>query len=223
MNDKSGKTKWLNRCVLSAMGLVVLYFPLYIWAETDPHAHHKAMMKNVDNFKRSTHSYTLPDLTLLDKKGKKNTVNKLFAKDKTLMINFIFTSCNTICPIMSGTFARVDKDLGKLDKNVELISITIDPEFDTPKVLNEYAKKFNSSDQWNFYTGTRDDIVNLQMAFNAYRGSKMNHEPITLIREENNEKWVRIDGFASAEALIQQVQNRKQMHDLSSHNSHHHH
>ncbi len=138
------------------------------------------------------------------------------------MVNFIFTTCNTICPIMSGTFARVDKELAKINKKVELISITIDPEFDTPKVLKEYANKFNSSNQWKFYTGTREDIIKLQTAFNSYRGSKMNHEPITLLRNAQSKEWTRIDGFASANALIQHVQNGNQQAEVANHNLHKH-
>ncbi len=170
-----------------------------------PHAHHKAMMKNTSSFKRSIQKYRIPKLTLLDKMGIKTPTSELFNKDKTQMVNFIFTTCNTICPVLSGTFSQLDKDIVKLDKDIELISITIDPEFDTPKVLKDYGKKFKSSDKWKFFTGSREDIVTLQTAFNAYRGSKMNHEPITLLRKANTEKWTRIDGFASAKDLINEI------------------
>jgi len=72
--------------------------------------------------------------------------------------------------------------------------------------LKDYGKKFNSSDKWKFFTGSREDIVTLQTAFNAYRGSKMNHEPITLLRKANTEEWTRIEGFASAKDLINEIQ-----------------
>jgi len=197
--------KFISKVILSISGLLFLSIPTQVYADTDPHAHHKAMMKNTNNFKRSIQKYSIPKLTLLDKMGIKTPTSELFNKDKTQMVNFIFTTCNTICPVLSGTFSQLDKDIAKLDKDVELISITIDPEFDTPKVLKDYGEKFNSSDKWKFLTGSREDIVTLQTAFNAYRGSKMNHEPITLLRKANTEKWTRIDGFASAKDLINEI------------------
>jgi len=223
MINETKKINLAKQLLCLIASCVLIYLPTQSWAEADPHAHHKAMMKNTDSFKRSIQSYKLPDLTLVDKKGVKTSVKKLFNQDKTIMVNFIFTTCNTICPIMSGTFAQVDKNLDKIGKKVELISISIDPEFDTPNVLESYAKKFNGSKKWKFYTGNRDDIIKLLTAFNAYRGSKMNHVPITLLRKTNSEEWIRIDGFASAKALIQQVQDTDHKQELGSQYSHSHH
>ena len=178
-------------------------------ADTDPHAHHKAMMKSKASFKLSTQKYNIPKLTLVDEKGIKTPTDLIFDKDKTVAVNFIFTTCNTICPVLSGTFSQLDKHLVKTGKDVELISISIDPEFDTPKVLQGYGKKFKSSDKWSFYTGPRDDIIKVLTAFNAYRGSKMNHVPITLLRNANSEEWTRIDGFASSKQLISELDKNK--------------
>lgn len=198
-----------NICNKLLVYLVVSSFctllPVQAIADIDPHAHHKAMMKNKNSAKLSTQKYNIPKLTLMDKMGIKTPTDKLFNNDKTVVVNFIFTTCNTICPVMSGTFSQLDKHIAKTDKDVELISISIDPEFDTPKVLQDYGNKFKSSDKWSFYTGAREDIIKLQTAFNAYRGSKMNHVPITLLRNANSEEWTRIDGFASSKQLISEI------------------
>jgi len=173
------------------------------WADADPHAHHKAMlaMKNKSTV-QAQHAYNIPELILTDKNGNKISTTTLFTNDKTQVLDFIFTTCNTICPVLSGTFSQLDKKLATLNDDIELISISIDPEFDTPSTLKKYGKQFDSSDQWKFYTGTRDDIIKLQTAFNAYRGSKMNHIPITFVRKSKEKKWTRIDGFASSNQLI---------------------
>ena len=205
MNSKNNKLISFWKLALLLTSVTCLLTPVNSWADTEPHARHKAMIKKTDTFKRSNQNYNLPNLTLVDKKGEKITVNELFDKDKIIMVNFIFTTCNTICPIMSGTFAQVDKELDKLDNKLELISISIDPEFDTPRELRRYSKVLNASENWKFITGSRDTIIQLQTALGIYRGSKMNHEPITLIRKANSDEWIRIDGFASAKALIQQV------------------
>ena len=173
-----------------------------IWADADPHAHHKAMlaMKNKSTT-QTQHIYKIPELLLTDKNGKKISTTSLFSNDKTQVLDFIFTTCNTICPVLSGTFSQLDKKLAAFNDDIELISISIDPEFDTPNTLKKYGKQFNSSDHWKFYTGARDDIIKLQTAFNAYRGSKMNHIPITFVRKSKEKKWTRVDGFASSNQL----------------------
>lgn len=201
----NAKKLWVVTFLFSLTNLVLLCLPTQSRAEADPHAHHKAMLKKLDSIKRSIHKYTIPEISLLSKSGAQKTTSEIFNTNKPILLNFIFTSCNTICPVLSGTFSQIDKKMTKLKKDVELISITIDPEYDTPRVLNGYAKKFNSSDNWKFYTGSREDIITLQTAFNAYRGSKMNHAPITLLRTANNKEWIRIDGFASAKQLLTEI------------------
>jgi len=202
LKKKPVKQQLLFLIIISS---ILFYLPIQSYAEPDPHAHHKAMLKKLEKFKRSTHKYTIPEISLVSKSGTQKTTSEIFNTNKPMMVNFIFTSCNTICPVLSGTFSQIDKKISKLKKDVELISISIDPEYDTPRVLNDYAKKFNSSDNWKFYTGSREDIITLQTAFNAYRGSKMNHAPITLLRAANKIEWTRIDGFASAKQLLKEI------------------
>ncbi len=158
------------------------------------------------DYKSTQQEYRMPKLNLIRNNGVNTPLTEIFKKDKSVIVNFIFTSCNTICPIMTGTFARLDKKLRKTDKEINLVSISIDPEFDTPRQLLLYAKVLRASDNWQFYTGNRKDIIKLQTAFNAYRGSKMNHVPITLIKNKDSEKWTRIDGFASADELLKHTE-----------------
>ena len=81
------------------------------------------------------------------------------------------------------------------------ISISIDPENDRPAQLKSYAKSYRATDRWTFLTGALADINTVQRAFDNYRGDKMNHEPLTLLRAAPGKPWVRIDGFASSAAL----------------------
>jgi protein SCO1/2 len=119
-----------------------------------------------------------------------------------VLLQFIFTTCPTICPVMSSTFSAAQDQLGPDPDHVRMISISIDPEHDTPARLREYAQKFNAKPQWHFLTGKLDDVVAVQKAFDAYRGSKMRHEPITFLRASPKEPWVRLNGLMSAAALV---------------------
>ena len=90
---------------------------------------------------------------------------------KVYVLEFFFSTCPSICPIMNKNMAEIDKMFSK-DKNFAIASITINPENDTPEVLKEHAKKLEiTSENWNFLTGDKDYIFNLaNKGFNLYVG-----------------------------------------------------
>ncbi|MCU7892240.1 MAG: SCO family protein [Candidatus Thiodiazotropha sp. (ex Ustalcina ferruginea)] len=168
----------------------------------DQHAHHRMMMEQND-YKIDKVDYSIPDVFLTSHKGEKTHLPQLLNSDKPVMLNFIFTTCTTICPVLSASFHQVQEILGK-DESVSMISITIDPEYDTPQQLMKYAKRFKAQDNWQFFTGSYKDVVSVEKAFDIFRGSKLNHEPITLIRGDAEASWIRIDGLASAENIVKE-------------------
>jgi protein SCO1/2 len=105
---------------------------------------------------------------------------------------------------MSQVFSEFQSRLGKQREKVHMVSITIDPEQDTPARLREYAKRYSAGSQWQHYTGTVDAIVATEKAFDVYGGDKMNHSSLTLMRSAPGKPWVRIDGFASPKDLMTQ-------------------
>ena len=167
----------------------------------DPHAHHRHMLES-RGYSRSVHSYELPDLMLVDMDGQETRLLDELNRDQPVMLNFIFTTCTTICPVLSATFAQVQQKLGTDVDQVRMVSITIDPEHDTPERLHAYAARFGAGPQWRFLTGELEAIVAVQKAFDAYRGSKMSHEPLTFLRASADAPWIRIDGIASAAEVM---------------------
>jgi protein SCO1/2 len=118
---------------------------------------------------------------------------------------FIYTSCTTVCPLTSHTLSELQSKLGTDRDRVHLVSISIDPEQDTPARLRDYAKTFNAGPEWQHYTGTLAASEMVQRAFDVYRGAKMDHSPATLVRSAPDAAWVRIDGFATADQLYQEL------------------
>jgi len=167
----------------------------------DPHAQHRAMMAK-QGYQRSEHAYPLKDHALVDMAGEETSLLREVNVDRPVMVNFIFTTCTTICPVMSGIFSQVQQKLGPASQDLRMISISIDPEYDTPERLRDYAKRYKAGPQWEFLTGNPDDIVAVQKAFDVYRGNKMSHEPTTLLRRSPSDPWVRLDGIASAADII---------------------
>jgi protein SCO1 len=85
-------------------------------------------------------------------------------KGKIWVANFIFTRCTGPCPLMTSRMAQLNQALQGKTKDVELVSITVDPEYDTPQVLKQYGEQVGASpDRWKFLTGPKDQIDSVVM------------------------------------------------------------
>ena len=153
-------------------------------------------------YKRTVENYTVPDVVLVNQHGEKVHLKEYLKSDKPVIVDFIFGTCTTICPVLSAGFTNLQRKLGADSQKVRLVSITIDPENDTPKVMNEYLKKFRAKPGWDFLTGSRQDINTVMRSFDAWIPDKMSHFPLTLIREPGSGKWVRIFGLISGAEFL---------------------
>ena len=169
----------------------------------DPHAHHRQQI--VPGYTRSIQDYRVPDLTLLRDDGVTVSAHELFDTEQPVIVSFIYTSCSAICPVLTATLAQARKRLGLDAEHVRIVSVSIDPDYDTPARLRAYAEQFQASGDWRFYTGNRAAIVALQKAFDAYRGDKNNHTGLALLRPAGQARWVRLEGFTSAVQLVAEL------------------
>jgi protein SCO1/2 len=161
-----------------------------------------AQKNHAPEFTRSIVNYQAPDVAVVRNDGKKLSFIKELDDGRPVIMNFIFASCSAICPMISHVFSKVETKLGKNSQKVHLMSISIDPENDTPSKLTEYAKKFGAGPDWHYYTGTMETSITIQKAFDAYRGDKMNHTSLILMRAAPGKPWIRLEGFVSPDAVI---------------------
>ena len=155
---------------------------------------------------RSEHDYPLPALKVLRADGKRVALAEAIDDGRPVMLNFIYTSCNAICPVTSQVFVEFREKVGAERDRINMVSISIDADQDTPATLTAYARRYGSAGVWAHYTGTSADMVELQRAFDAWRGDKMNHQPTTYLRAAPGKPWVRLDGFYSPTALLAEYQ-----------------
>jgi len=153
-------------------------------------------------YKRTIENYTMPDVTLVNQNGARVKLKDLINSDKPVVVDFIYGTCTTICPVLSAGYVNLQRKLGQNNTNVHLLSVSIDPENDTPKVMKEYLKRYRAQPGWDFLTGSRADIDKVMHAFNAYIPNKMYHYPLVLIRNPKDGKWVRIFGLTSTSELL---------------------
>jgi protein SCO1/2 len=153
-------------------------------------------------YQRSEHIYVIPDVTLIDQNRDKVKLVELLNSKKPVLLDFIYGTCTTICPVLSAGFSNLQKKLGPDSDQVQLVSISIDPEYDTPEVMAEYLSRYRAKPGWVYLTGTRADINQVMKAFDAYIPDKMSHYPLTLLRAPGSEKWVRLYGLIGTADLM---------------------
>ena len=162
-----------------------------------------------EKYKRTVENYVVPDVTLVNQNGARVKLKTLLNSKKVVMVDFIFTTCTTICPVLSAGFSNFQKKIGPDSKNVQLVSISIDPDNDTPKRLREYLKRYDAKAGWDFLTGSKDDIEKVIKALDAYASNnfnKMYHLPLALLHSSADSRWVRIYGLIGTSDLISEYE-----------------
>jgi protein SCO1/2 len=109
-----------------------------------------------------------------------DTITNETYKDKIYIVDFIFTTCPTICPKMTFHMRHLVEELEKYD-NVAFLSHTINPEYDTPDTLKKYAQQFSKKrkidmSRWNFVTGNKDSIYKIAASYLTIAGEGEDNE-----------------------------------------------
>ncbi len=157
-------------------------------------------------YKRTLAEYSIPDVTLINQDRKKVHLKEFLNSGKPVLLDFIFGTCTTICPVLSAGFSNMQKKLGPDVNKVHFVSISIDPEYDTPEMMRQYLDRYRAKPGWNYFTGTRKDIDAAMYAFDAYVPNKMSHYPLTFLWKPGDKQWVRIYGMISTRDLISEYE-----------------
>lgn len=130
----------------------------------------------------------VPDFTFINQQG--DTITNETLKGKVYIVDFFFTTCPTICTPMTRNLSQVYDRL-KNHKDFAIMSVTIDPNYDTQEVLATYAARYNASAPvWNFVRGNQEETYELaQKGFNAYVSPSSNEA----IRFEHSGNFVLVD------------------------------
>ncbi len=145
----------------------------------------------------------LYDLPLVDHRGQPVRLQSDLVRDRLVAINFIYTSCTAVCPLLSTVFEQMQAQLGeRLGRDVLLISISIDPNVDTPARLQAYADRFHARPGWLFLTGDKGNVDQVLLGLGAYSASPADHAAMILVGDGAVGGWTRFYGFPAPEKLI---------------------
>lgn len=151
-------------------------------------------------------SLRIPDTVVYDQNNRKLRFYTDLVKGRTVAINFIFTTCTTICPPLAATFRKVQQELGaRAGDDIQMISISVDPTTDTPERLKSFSSKFGAGPGWTFVTGSKPEVDALLSALGAAVPDKVNHSPMVLVGNEAAGYWTRTYGLAPASTLVKLI------------------
>ena len=128
-------------------------------------------------------------------------------KDKVVIINTFFTTCTSVCPPMAKTLERIQGWLGeRIGKDVHMISLSVDPESDTPPLLKDFGRKFNAKPGWYFLSGKKQNVDFVLRKIGQFVDSKDDHSTIIIIGNVRTGLWKKAMGLARPDDLIKVVE-----------------
>ena len=146
------------------------------------------------------------DTVLINQNGERMRFYTDLKKDKTVIIDTFFATCQASCLPMNRNLAQIQEGLGdRLGKDVNILSISVDPGVDTPPLLKAYAKKLNAKQGWYFLTGDKESIELILKKLGQFVDDKNDHLNIFLIGNDRTGLWKKAFGLAKSEELMKVV------------------
>lgn len=191
--------------------------------EMDHHAHHRAQLASDAEQKAQHINVSLHPEVLQTQNGKRLSLTDDIGEDTILVMNFIYTTCTTVCPVSSAVFQQLQDHLVKRQGNrVKLISVSVDPVRDTPQRLKNYSQRFNAGEDWLWLTGEKRQVDRVLEGLGAYTPDFRDHPAMVLVGDPSTDRWVRFFGFPSPERLLASI-DELTMGTNPSMAEHHHH
>ena len=148
----------------------------------------------------------LLDLDLLDQNAKQIKFASEAIASKIVALNFVYTSCNTTCPLITAIFANLQKKLGdRLGQQVRLVSLSINSMTDTPARLKEYADRFHAGPDWIWLTGDKQHVEKVLKGLGVYTADYAEHPPTILVGDAEQNTWFRFNGLPSPNQIAAKI------------------
>jgi len=146
------------------------------------------------------------DVELINQDGEKMRFYSDVLKNKVVIINAFFSTCTSVCPPINRNLEKIQEALGdRLGKDVFLVSISVDPETDTPTRLKEYSRRFHARPGWMFLTGKKENVDWALYKLGQYVETKDDHSTVIIIGNEPKGLWKKALGLAKADELVRIV------------------
>lgn len=195
--------RWWRGLLLSC----ALVAPL-AWGHDGPHPSRPATAKSPEAVLAAPLNVAVPDVAVIDHEGRRLRFGSDLVKGRTVLVNFIFTGCTSVCSPLTAIMKATQEQLtaaGKAD--VQIVSVTVDPLNDTPERLRAYAAGIGAGGaKWRFVTGSRANIDAILKGFGVPLGGNLEeHTPMVFVGRGEPQRWSRAYGLAGPKAIVSRV------------------
>jgi protein SCO1/2 len=155
----------------------------------------------------ATAGHKFPNVELTSHEGKVYRFQDDLIDGKVVVINFIYTECKNSCPAETARMKQVYRELdGRVGQDIQMYSISIDPELDTPERLREYMHKFKIGPGWQFFTGPKENTDRLRKALglwmdDAVAEDDMDHNLSFIVGNARTGQWIKRSPFDDPKVL----------------------
>ncbi|HLL73752.1 MAG TPA: SCO family protein [Pyrinomonadaceae bacterium] len=147
------------------------------------------------------------DVELVDQDGRRVRFYSDLLKGKTVVVNAFFATCKGVCAPMSQNLQRVQEAFKeRVGKDLHIISITVDPETDTPAMLKAYAKQYGAIPGRYFVTGKKENVDWALYKLGQYVEQKEQHTSIFIVGNEATGLWKKLHGVANISEIVKSVE-----------------
>jgi protein SCO1/2 len=203
--------KTFSRIATGSLLWSLLVFTSHAFADEDPHAKHRAMMKQKSEPALESADVDLRDRPLVTQHGEEVMFVSDVIGDNIVVMDFVYTTCTTICPVLSALFNQVQTKLGdQVGDDVRLVSLSVDPIRDTPQRMKAYSAKHHAGDGWLWLTGPKPVVDEVLVGVGAYTTNFEDHPTMVLIGDGRTGEWKRLFGFPNPDRIVKVVNEMKQ-------------
>ena len=148
------------------------------------------------------------DTELITDKGKKVQFYSDVLEGHIIMINVMYTSCKGACPLITQKLSRVSQELGDLyGEQVHFVSLSNDPERDTPQALTKFAEKQGVNQRgWTFLTGKKDNINHVITKLGLYSADFEQHTSMILLGNTRTGHWKKVPPNTPYQSIVIKLQ-----------------
>lgn len=147
------------------------------------------------------------DTLLVNQDGQSFRFYSDLLKDKVVVINSFFTTCDASCPVTTAKLAKIQDHLTNyMGNTIHMISISTDPLVDTPEKVKAYAEKHNAKAGWHFLTGKKDNVELILYKLGQATTTKEAHSNIIIVGNDKTKLWKKAFGLAQAPELLKIIE-----------------
>ncbi|MCY1274072.1 hypothetical protein D9M69_370620 [compost metagenome] len=197
----------INRGIATALFSLGLVTGTALAGHTpEEHAAHMANQAAHGQHQAAGAQVSFADVALRDQDNREVHLRDDLVGDRIVVMGFVYTSCTTVCPVISAIMQKLQTQLGeRAGREVQLISLSIDPLRDTPERLHEYAGRFGAGSGWRWLTGSSEAVSETLKGLGTWTANYEEHPPLIMVGDGRTQQWTRFYGFTDPAVLMARV------------------